>query len=201
MTKEQYVVNKEQYIANRNLKELHGSGFEISHDEPHIRGWKVRNMENKIIGKVSDLLFDISSRKVRYMVIKLDGKPLNLISRDLLIPIGLAELDEKEDFVLLPDVTAGHLASLPDYKKGKVTVETERAIRTVFSGADSVNGNVYPLENEEFYDHDHFNEDRMYLPRRRLPAKDMDGTEPGIEKVEVVPDRMIPAENEKISKS
>ena len=197
MTKEQYVVNKEQYVANRNLKELHGSGFEISHDEPDIRGWKVRNMENKVIGKVSDLLFDISSRKVRYMVIKLDGKPLNLISRDLLIPIGFAELHEKEDFVLLPDVTAGHLASLPDYKKGKVTVETERAIRTVFSGIE----NDYPLEGEEFYDHDHFNEDRMYLPRRRLPVKDIHGTEPGVEKTPVVPDRIIPAENEKISKS
>src|SRR5258708_9587843 len=144
MTKEQYVVNKDQYIANRNLKELHGSGFEISHDEPDIRGWKVRNMENKVIGKVSDLLFDISSRKVRYMVIKLDGKPINLISRDLLIPIGFAELHEKEDLVLLPDVTAGALSSPSCFKKKKKKFLKERAHKNVFFGS-----RVLSLVNKE----------------------------------------------------
>lgn len=167
--KDQYAANRNQYIANRNLKELHGSDFEVAHDEPDIRGWKVVNMENVEIGKVKDLLFDIDSRKVRYLAIKLNGKPLNLISRDLLIPIGLAELDKKDDFVLLPDVTAGQLATLPDYKKGKVTVETERAIRTVFSGTKNIDRIGSSSDaNEEFYDNDYFNADRMYQPRRSI---------------------------------
>jgi sporulation protein YlmC with PRC-barrel domain len=169
MIKDQYVANRNQYMANRNLKELHGSDFEVAHDEPDIRGWKVVNMENIEIGKVNDLLFDIDSRKVRYLAIKLNGKPLNLISRDLLIPIGLAELDKKDDFVLLPDITVGQLASLPDYKKGKVTVETERAIRTVFSGTQNVDKSDHSAdENEQFYDKDYFDADRMYRPRRGI---------------------------------
>ena len=131
-------MSKQEYIANKNLKELRGSGFEIMNGEPDIRGWKVRNLENQVIGRVDELLFDIVSLKVRYLVVKLDGKPINLISRDLLIPIGLAELEEEEDFVLFPDVTAGHLAALPEYKKGKVTVQTEQQIRAVFAGTENV---------------------------------------------------------------
>lgn len=178
MIKDQYAANKDQYIANRNLKELHGSGFEVAHDEPDIRGWKVVNMENIEIGKVKDLLFDIDSRKVRYLAIKLNGKPLNLLSRDILIPIGLAELDKKDDFVLLPDVTAGQLATLPDYKKGKVTVETERAIRTVFSGTPTTGrDDTYSESNEKFYDNDYFDADRMYQPRRGI-NKDPDDVIP-----------------------
>lgn len=172
MVKHEYVPDRKHYIANRNLKELHGSGFEVAHDEPDIRGWKVLNMENIEIGKVDDLLFDIDSRKVRYLAVKLNGKPLNLISRDLLIPIGLAELDKRDDFVLLPEVTAGQLAALPDYKKGKVTVETERAIRTVFAGVannpDKYNSDSELAidDSEQFYSDEYYNADRMYLPRR-----------------------------------
>ena len=172
MVKDEYIPNKEHYIANRNLKELHGSGFEVAHDEPDIRGWKIVNMENIEIGKVDDLLFDVDSRKVRYLAIKLNGKPLNLISRDLLIPIGLTELDRRDDFVLLPDVTAGQLAALPEYKKGKVTVEMERAIRTVFAGiantpGKNANDTEYANDKEEFYNDDYYNADKLYLPRRR----------------------------------
>jgi stress response protein YsnF len=166
-------MGKQEYIANKNLKELRGSGFEIMNGEPDIRGWKVRNLENQVIGKVDELLFDIVSLKVRYLVVKLDGKPINLISRDLLIPIGLAELDEDDDFVLFPDVTAGHLASLPEYKKGKFTVQTEQQIRSIFGGENSVAGaDAHSDDTEEFYNHDHFNEDRMYKPRKPSLEKD-----------------------------
>jgi len=162
-------MSREQYLANKNLKELHGSGYEMVKGEPDIRGWKIINIENQVIGKVVDLLFDISSLKVRYLAVKLDGKPINLISRDVLIPIGLAELDKDKKLVLFPDLTVGHLASLPVYKKGDVTVQTERAIRTVFAGTEGVRAGrdiVYD-DMDEFYNHDHFNEDKFYRPATR----------------------------------
>lgn len=183
MVKDEYVPNRNHYIANRNLKKLHGSGFEVAHDEPDIRGWKVVNMENIEIGKVDDLLFDADSRKVRYLAIKLNGKPLNLLSRDLLVPIGLAELDKRDDFVLLPDVTAGQLAALPDYKKGKVTVETERAIRTVFAGIANAPGKYgddsqYAIDSRECCRDNYSNSDSTYLARRR-PTTDTEDINPG----------------------
>ena len=91
---------------------------------------------------------------------------MNLASRDVIIPIGLAELDKTHNIVLLPEVTVGHLASLPEYKKGKITIETERAIRDVFAPKGAVNY-VDPdyYDPKEFYDNQYFNERRMYEAR------------------------------------
>ncbi len=154
-------------LTNNNLTELHSSGYEISEGEPDIRGWKVRTPLNEQIGKVDELLFDTTSLRVRYLIIDLTGKPLNLISRDIIIPIGLAELDEENKMVILPEVTVAHLASLPDYKKGKVTIETERAIRTVFAPTSGVTYKDVDHNDPEFYNHNHFNDERIYKSRRR----------------------------------
>jgi hypothetical protein len=94
----------------------------------------------------------------------------------VLIPIGLAELDNANKIVLFPEVTAGHLATLPEYKKGKVTIETERAIRTVFVPGESrgISADTYREQvfddQDDFYNHEHFNEERMYKSRR--PQRD-----------------------------
>ncbi|MDQ6905148.1 MAG: PRC-barrel domain-containing protein [Bacteroidota bacterium] len=155
---------KEKYLVNSNLKELRSSDFEISKGEPDIRGWKVKTTQNQDIGKVDELLFDSASFRVRYLVVALNGKAINLASRDVLIPVGLAELRKDDKTVIFPDVTAGHFASLPEYKKGNVTVETERAIRTVFAPSDGVvyKDADYEHDPEEFYDHNHFDEEKMY---------------------------------------
>ena len=159
-------MSREKILVNENLKELHSSGFEIKEGEPDIRGWKVKNDQNREIGKVDELLFDTDSMRVRYLIIDLNGKPLNLASRDVIIPIGLAELDKTGNIVLLPEVTVGHLASLPEYKKGKITIETERSIREVFAPKGAVNY-VDPdyYDPKEFYDNQYFNESRMYEAR------------------------------------
>src|SRR5437868_10718437 len=101
-------MSRERVVVNETLKELHASGYEMAKGEPDIRGWKVINSLNQEIGKVQEVLFDVKSRKVRYLIIYIHGKPINLLSRDVIIPVGLAELDEKENLVFLPDVTVGH---------------------------------------------------------------------------------------------
>ena len=159
-------MSREKILINENLKELHSSGFEIKDGEPDIRGWKVKNDQNQEIGKVDELLFDTDSMRVRYLIIDLNGKPLNLASRDVIIPIGLAELDKTNNIVLLPEVTVGHLASLPEYKKGKITIETERAIRDVFAPKGAVHyADPDYYDPKEFYDNQYFNERRMYEAR------------------------------------
>src|SRR5664279_6596693 len=130
-------MNKETIVINDHLQELRSSGFEMVKGEPDIRGWKVFNSNAVPIGKIKELLFDVVSKKVRYIIMELDGKPINLLSRDVIIPVGLAELDQTENMVYLPDVTVGHFATLPDYKKGKVTFKTERDIRDVFMPVSS----------------------------------------------------------------
>jgi sporulation protein YlmC with PRC-barrel domain len=119
-------------IYNDHLIALHDSGFEIVDGETDIRNWSVVASENQLVGRVSELIFDETSRRVKYLVVDINGKPLNLISRSVIVPIGLAEIDHKENLVIIPALTVGHLASLPSYEKGKIAVDTENAIRSVF---------------------------------------------------------------------
>jgi sporulation protein YlmC with PRC-barrel domain len=119
-------------IYNDHLIALQDSGFEIIDGETDIRNWSVVASENQLVGRVSELIFDQKTHRVVYLVVDINGKPLNLISRSVIVPIGLAEIDQKENLVIIPALTVGHLASLPSYEKGKISVDTENAIRSVF---------------------------------------------------------------------
>ncbi len=119
-------------IYNNRLVALHESGFEIVDGETDIRNWSVVASENQLVGRVSELIFDEVTRRVIYLVLDINGKPLNLISRIVIVPMGLVEIDRKENLVMIPALTVGHLASLPSYERGKISMDTENAIRSVF---------------------------------------------------------------------
>src|SRR5215213_8776917 len=89
---------------HRRLQELDRSDFEIVDGEPDIRGWDVKNSHGQKIGEVEDLIVDAQKKKVRYMVVDLDGNELKLDHRKVLIPIGLAELHKEDDDVLIPSI-------------------------------------------------------------------------------------------------
>jgi hypothetical protein len=170
-------MNKETIVVNDRLRELRSSGFEMAEGNPDIRGWKVISANDVAVGKIKELLFDVASRKVRYIIVDLDGKPINLLSRDVVIPVGLAELDKTENVVYLPDVTVGNLAMLPEYKKGKLTFKTERDIRDVFMPASSRAADKLAdfeatnnPEREAFYNNEYYDDTRM-LRRRKLEEK------------------------------
>jgi hypothetical protein len=170
-------MNKETVVVNDHLQELRSSGFEMVKGDPDIRGWKVLLSNEVPIGKIKELLFDVYSKKVRYVIMELEGKPINLVSRDVIIPVGLAELDQTENLVYLPDVTIGHLATLPEYKKGKITFKTERDIRDVFMPGNSKAADKLAEfeasnnpEREAFYNNEYYDETRM-LKRRRMAER------------------------------
>jgi sporulation protein YlmC with PRC-barrel domain len=151
----------------KNLVALSTSGYEIVSDEPDIRKWKVRNTDGRILGVVDDLIIDKQSRKVRYIVLDLNGKSLNLLSRKILIPIGISHFDELDDIVVLPNVTVEHLATLPGYNKGKITVDEERKIRNIFSPSSPRVEYDDRIDDERFYEHEHFNDSNYYNSRRK----------------------------------
>jgi stress response protein YsnF len=148
---------------NSRLHELRGSNYEIVEDQPDIHNWDVKDSLGKRIGEVDELIFDEQSRKVRYIVVDLDDNELGAEHRDVLVPIGLAELNENDDDVILPSVTAAQLNALPEYKEGEITQEIEIAVRRIFGGASE--------SEEDFYKHEHFNPNNLYR-RRRQPKED-----------------------------
>jgi hypothetical protein len=151
-----------------NLVELSRSGYEIVVDEPDIRKWKVRNPEGAHLGVVDDLIIDKQLRKVRYMVLNLDGKPLNLVSRKILVPIGVAQFADVDDVVILPTITIEHLATLPTYT-GKIKWDEERKIRRIFTVPNPNTRVDYDerYDDDTFYDHDHFNDSNYYNQGRK----------------------------------
>jgi stress response protein YsnF len=77
--------------------------------------------------------------------------------------------DGKE--VIIP-VTTQQLAELPSYKKGHVSPETESIVRNVFSGLGTADlAGTIAYNREDFYTHDHFNENKFY-ERGNLPVRD-----------------------------
>ncbi len=157
-------------MANKKkrLQELSGSDFEIAKHQPDIRGWEVRNISGLLIGKVQELIFDSVAHKVRYMVVSIaDSKELQLEKRTVLVPIGLAILQPKDDDVILEEVTPFQLRALPKYHKDDLGAKAERAIVEVFGkGSAPVVSDDDEEVGSDFYNQDYFNEDNMYRRRK-----------------------------------
>jgi len=173
---------------NRRLQELGGSDFEIADGQPDIRGWDVKDASGQRIGEIDDLIFDTESRKVRYMKIDLEGNVLDLEPRDVLVPIGLAQLHDDDDDVILNNVTADQLRSLPEYDDDNLEdASFESNIRRVFAGAGGAavagaalgtgTGSTMDTDrnrDSDFYNHEHFNDNNLYNRRGRNQAASAD---------------------------
>jgi sporulation protein YlmC with PRC-barrel domain len=153
-------------MKHRRLQELDRSDFEIVQGEPDIRGWDVKNSRGQKIGEVEELIVDAQQKKVRYMVVDLDDNELKLDHKKVLVPIGLAQLHEKDDDVILPNVQGEQFTSLPAYDKNSLTPEVERRVCSTFGRNNETLGTTNSEEHHpEFYQHDYFNDDNLYKHR------------------------------------
>ncbi|WP_262714329.1 PRC and DUF2382 domain-containing protein [Adhaeribacter soli] len=143
------------------LQTLSGSNFEIAENEPNIKGWTIKDQDGRKIGEVDDLIFDAETFKVRYIVMDLEGNVLDLEPRNVLVPIGLVELDAKDDDVILPGVTADHLRALPRFDKDRLDRTTESEVVAAFKDM----GNKPTGSGSGFYDQERFDEERAYRNR------------------------------------
>jgi len=170
---------------DRRLQELGGSDYEIADGEPDIRGWDVKDANGQRIGEVDELIFDVQSRKVRYMVVDLDNNDLDLDDRDVLVPIGLAQLKDDGDDVILNNITADQLRALPEYDDdNEITPEHESTIRRVFGGVGgaaltgaaatgtALSSDTDTTRDTDFYNHEHFNDNNLYHNRKQAASNE-----------------------------
>ncbi|HEY0054220.1 MAG TPA: PRC-barrel domain-containing protein [Pedobacter sp.] len=115
------------------LKELGNSKFEVAKNESDIRGWTVKNEHGRILGKVSDLLFDNESETVLYMVLDLEGNEMHLRDRKVMAPLNIAQINEAYKNVIFPGVMANELTELPTYERGKVSTRIEDVVMQAFA--------------------------------------------------------------------
>jgi len=182
-------------MKHKRLQELDRSNFEIVDGEPDIRGWDVKNSTGQKIGEVEELILDVQEKKVRYMVVDLDNNELKLNRKKVLVPIGLAELDRKDDDVLISNISPEQFGQLPNYDRDQLTPDVERRI---FSTLDRRSQSTPIREtrakpqqtnkkerkendevNPDFYSHEYYSLDNLYKNRlhEAQPAKNKNESE------------------------
>ncbi len=149
---------------HNHLEELSKSDFEIVDNEPYIIGWKVINETGAYIGIIRELLFDHLSNSVRYIIIDLSDNGMHLDHKKVMIPIGLAELLNNADQVILPNIHIDQFNELPNYETGKIGPDTEMYVRTVIGSpaALRMEETIIEYDQYEFYKHHHFEKEHFY---------------------------------------
>ncbi|RZK54969.1 MAG: PRC-barrel domain containing protein [Pedobacter sp.] len=152
----------------RYLQELKGSDYQIVDGEPNIIGWVVKNEANAYLGKVEDLLFDPKTDAVRYLILDLTDNGMHLDDKKVMIPIGIANLQETADEVILPNVHLEQFNALPAYETDKIGPDTEVYIRSVIGSpaALRIEESISEFDQNQFYAHHHFDEQKFYQGRR-----------------------------------
>ena len=143
----------------RRLRDL--AEFEVADGNPDVRGWAVRGGDGKKFGEVTELIVEEEALKVRYLDVVLNAAlPTNEPARHILIPVGVAALDEEADNVFVPSLSLELVLDYPPYTEFQITRAYEEAmLRTL----------KLPLPEpsiSSFYEQTSFNEQSFYQNRR-----------------------------------
>lgn len=147
-----------------HLQPLKNSDYQIVDGEPDIFGWNVKSESDTLIGTIDDLLFDVESNAVRYLIIDLTQSGMNLGDKKVMIPIGIAHLHTANDEVILPSLHLDQFHALPQYELDQVDAETEEYIRSVIGSpaALRIEETIVEHDLKEFYNHHHFDRGKFY---------------------------------------
>jgi hypothetical protein len=110
--------------------------YEVADGYPEVRGWNVRDAEDRSIGYVYDLLVDVDAMRVRFLDVELAEKfAVAEADRRVLIPMENVDLDGTGDQVLLPSVRAADVRELVPYARRGVAVERTAELTDVADGS------------------------------------------------------------------
>lgn len=103
------------------LEEL--GSWDVAEGEPDIRGWEVRTVGGRDLGKVKELLIDPDAREVVMIDIDLSGS-----DRHAVVPLRLVEIDRPRRLVRMDsaDVAPAEQEALAGSKKGLAERHEER---------------------------------------------------------------------------
>ncbi|GAB2773138.1 PRC-barrel domain-containing protein [Salinimicrobium soli] len=160
------------------------SDYKVDSDDPDVRGWEVKDADNRVIGKVDNLLVNKEKKRVVYLDVEVDksiidanhkpyGKPASgdvheFINKDgenhLIIPIGLAHLNTDEKFVYTNRVNHETFAETKRMEKGApvhrdyevVVIETYNRDLTEEERAERNRKATISNDDSEFYDRPEF---------------------------------------------
>jgi hypothetical protein len=146
--------------------------YKVAEGYPDVRGWNVISQDGLKLGKVKELLVDRKALRVRYIDVQLNKDLFDrTVDRRILVPVGLAHLDQEDKRMRLERTSASDLLRLPPYSPGPITREFEVQMRNALTSSRGPSD--AELRDREFYDHEHFNEDQFL----QAPPRDREADE------------------------
>lgn len=162
--------------TNKNLFKLDElSGYKVAKNYSDVRGWDVKDANNRTIGKVDHLLVNKTAERVVYLDVEVDTSLIEeehntyqdrasdgvheFLNKEgenhLIIPIGMADIDEANKIVSTNQIDSSTFARTKRFQKGDVidfgyelnTIRHYRGDNTIHS-SNAADG---------FYDREEFN--------------------------------------------
>lgn len=149
------------------LGELHD--FEVAEGYPDIRGWTVNASDGRAVGTVHELLVDADMMRTRYLDLRLASDiAATPGDRDVLVPIGAAQLDAKDSKVTL-SLNAERVGLLPPYDHTRLTRAYEYEVRRHFTLGEAAAASS-SAATRGFYDDDRY-DDRGFFAAGSTDAR------------------------------
>ncbi|MBC7912490.1 MAG: hypothetical protein H7Y07_00055 [Pyrinomonadaceae bacterium] len=164
--------NTYKHTRLAELGEINISEIDAEYD---LRNFSVLDRHERKVGCVVELLYDIQSKKLRYVVIELQSEIVENHLRQILAPIGTIELHEDEGYLKIPVLNHDLMYALPDYEAGHVNPGVENMVRLAYAGEDllaegsGLTGNTVLNEDEAFYNHLHFDLEKLFGKKPKEP--------------------------------
>ena len=114
------------------------SDYKVASDDPDVRGWEVQDKENRVVGKVDNLLVNKNTKRVVYLDVEVDKSIIEanhepyrdsantgvheFINKDgenhLIVPVGLVRLNSDKKFVYTDQIDHKTFAETKRFEKG-----------------------------------------------------------------------------------
>ncbi len=144
-------------------------------EDPELIGEELYDFEDKIIGKVRDILVDTKSKKMKFLEISLDSEiEPDKEERHVLVPIGLASFDDN-DRLTLDHLERKHVLLSPRYMGDVIDVDyMKRLIDSFAKSSDMGMETGYRDEDfEKLLKERYFDSDRVKR-RHRTRSRSLD---------------------------
>lgn len=160
---------------NRNEKHLYRLGelndYKVAGDDPDVRGWTIVDRDKREFGTINELIVDPDQEKVRYLDVVHKGNQATPNEEHLLIPIGVARIDDTDNRVMVSAIDAELLNSYPPHRGGEITRDYENEVVERFNRPTTSGTPHKRPEGTDFYNNEFYNEDSFYTNRSRNRPK------------------------------
>ena len=163
--------------------------WKVHHDDPDVRGWKVKLATGEVVGEVENLVVDKGARKVRYLEVTGDrgffsnyrdngsGRVYDADHDEhFMVPVGMVRLDRSDNECYIEGASVDVLGGVPRYRRGASLLPSyELHTLNYYSDHDNEYASSYDREryrdwnddtyrslDDHFYTSGYFNDDRYY---------------------------------------